>query len=157
MWLVVVLATSSIEATFEQFYKEWERIPYKYGGDSHLGIDCSALVRRWLRIWIPGQIPRSCHGIYIWLRLTLGWHETERPTRWGLVFWEGTNPRKPPGTKTHIGIIIGVKGQFSWGSVFITMEARRPCVALWLRQIQDNMTFMGGEYGNTLGYNVPKD
>lgn len=84
--------------------KEYEGVPYLFGGDSKAGIDCSAMVRKIYQA-VGISLPRTAQEQYDAVR-----HVDESQVRAGdLVFFTGTyNAGK---YITHVGVYTG-NGQF---------------------------------------------
>ena len=82
-------------------YAKWDGTPYKYGGNSHSGVDCSSLMQIFYRDAFGLQIPRTTAH-----QAKIGHQVNKSTSREGdLVFFKtGYNSR-------HSGIIIE-KGKF---------------------------------------------
>ena len=82
-------------------YAKWDGTPYKYGGTSHRGVDCSSLMQILYRDAFGLQIPRTTAH-----QAKIGYQVNKSTSREGdLVFFKtGYNSR-------HSGIIIE-KGKF---------------------------------------------
>ncbi|WP_074398524.1 MULTISPECIES: NlpC/P60 family protein [unclassified Halomonas] len=84
------------EALLSQ-HEEWVGTPYRLGGTSQRGIDCSALVRNIFRDTFELDLPRSTRG-----QIHEGRSIDRQSLRAGdLVFF------RPPGAYDHVGIYVG--------------------------------------------------
>ncbi len=92
-----------------QFVSEWLATPYRYGGFSKAGIDCSGFVIKVATDQFPDtELPRSARDIAI-----LGKEVTVEELQTGdLVFFAAS---KVPGLITHVGIYLS-DGQFAHAS-----------------------------------------
>ena len=50
-----------LDSTIKNFVYEWIGRPYKFGGTSKNGIDCSALVQNFYKSIFGIDIPRTCY------------------------------------------------------------------------------------------------
>lgn len=95
---------SSIEQVREALlaqHQQWMGTPYRLGGTSQHGIDCSALVRTIFRDTFELDLPRSTRG-----QVHEGRPIDRQSLRAGdLVFF------RPPGPYNHVGIYVG-EGRF---------------------------------------------
>jgi lipoprotein Spr len=88
------------------FTNEWLHVPYRYGGNSKSGIDCSALTRLFIKDVYDQKIPRTAYKQYKSLKKV-----SKKDLRRGdLVFFKN-NSRRP----NHVGIYLG-KGKFMHAS-----------------------------------------
>jgi cell wall-associated NlpC family hydrolase len=64
--LTFILTTNlyAQDSLIKPFIKEWLGKPYKFGGESKKGIDCSAFVQRFYKEIYHVLIPRTCEYIY---------------------------------------------------------------------------------------------
>lgn len=53
-----------IDSLTLEFFEEWKNVPYKFGGDSKKGIDCSKFTRRYYRNVFGFDIPPTCAKQY---------------------------------------------------------------------------------------------
>lgn len=51
-----------LEEKVETFIKEWWQVPYRYGGTTKRGIDCSAFTQRFYRDIFGKKIPRTARS-----------------------------------------------------------------------------------------------
>lgn len=51
-----------LQEKVEAFIKEWWKVPYKYGGTTKRGIDCSAFTQRFYREVLDKKIPRTARS-----------------------------------------------------------------------------------------------
>jgi len=79
------------------FLDEWYGIPYRYGGGSKMGIDCSAFTSLFLKEVYNVQLPRTARAQYDKGR-RVGQDELEQGD---LVFFNTT------GRITHVGVYLG--------------------------------------------------
>lgn len=78
-------------------HQRWAGTPYRIGGTSERGIDCSALVRNVYRDTFNLELPRSTHG-----QIHEGRSIDRQELQAGdLVFFQ------PPGRYNHVGIYMG--------------------------------------------------
>lgn len=79
----------------ERYYQVWKGTPYRYGGTSRRGIDCSAFVQQLYQTVYGIQIPRAT-------RQQKGWGQpVQTPFKTGdLVLF------KIPGKSNHIGVYL---------------------------------------------------
>lgn len=52
------------DSTIDNFIKEWIGKPYRYGGKTEKGIDCSAFTQRFYKDVYGIDIPRTCETQY---------------------------------------------------------------------------------------------
>ncbi|RME92880.1 MAG: hypothetical protein D6767_02240 [Candidatus Hydrogenedentota bacterium] len=92
-----------------QFVDQWIGVPYRYGGNSRHGIDCSAFVGRAILSQFPEKkLPRSANGLS-----KIGKEVSKNDLLPGdLVFFAASSI---PGKITHVGIYLG-KGVFAHAS-----------------------------------------
>ena len=85
-----------INKSLNAFYKEWEGVEYKYGGNSKKGIDCSAFIQKAYKQTLDIKIPRTTI-----LQSKVGKKINKSQLQYGdLVFFKtGRNSR-------HVGIYI---------------------------------------------------
>ncbi len=53
------VTTAHLKKRFQAFYHRWEGTPYRYGGNSRKGMDCSAFVQRLYLETLGIRIPRT--------------------------------------------------------------------------------------------------
>lgn len=84
------------QALLEQ-HRSWAGTPYRLGGDSARGIDCSALVQQVYRDTFDLELPRSTYG-----QVQEGREIDRQALQAGdLVFF------RPPGQYQHVGVYVG--------------------------------------------------
>lgn len=94
-------AVDSVKATLMAEYESWKGTPYRLGGESAAGIDCSALVQRIFRDGLDLDLPRSTSG-----QALIGRRIDRDALKTGdLVFF------KPSRSGRHVGIYLG-EGRF---------------------------------------------
>lgn len=86
-------------------YEEWAGVPYRYGGNSKSGIDCSAFVRRTIAAVRDLRLPRTT-----WGQAQRGYAIERSELRVGDLVFFRTGP-----SKRHVGIYIG-NGRFMHAS-----------------------------------------
>ena len=91
------------DSTLDSFIKEWLGVPYKYGGRTKRGIDCSQFTKRLYKDVYNKDLPDVC-----WKQ----WKATKRVSKdslekGDLVFFKSR--RSPSGW--HVGVYLG-NGQF---------------------------------------------
>lgn len=59
------VAQYSADSVVNNFVKEWIGKPYKFGGKTIKGIDCSALVQTFYKVAFGYLIPRTCYYQFI--------------------------------------------------------------------------------------------
>lgn len=80
-----------------RFYNEWFLTPYKLGGNSKAGIDCSAFVQRAFRAAFQTKLPRTTKQ-----QSRMGWKiSPKRLTQGDLVFFKLNKKTR------HVGIYLG--------------------------------------------------
>jgi len=65
--ILAILSTLNVSAqdsSIKSFINEWLGKPYRYGGETKKGIDCSALVQRFYKDVYNTVIPRTCAYIF---------------------------------------------------------------------------------------------
>lgn len=77
----------------------WWRTPYRYGGDSHQGIDCSAFVGILYHSAFQLTLGRTIQDILKEVRI---WKKLTRPKQGDLLFFRTTRSRRI----THIGVYL---------------------------------------------------
>ena len=87
----------------DSFISKWLGKPYRYGGETKKGIDCSAFTREFYRIVLGFDIPRTAYYQELFLRKVK--REDLRPG--DIIFF---NSKVSP-SKRHCGVYIG-SGQF---------------------------------------------
>lgn len=51
--------TSQVKNRLQQHYADWQGTPYKYGGESRSGVDCSAYVQNAFKFALGYKLPRT--------------------------------------------------------------------------------------------------
>lgn len=88
---------SEVTSILKQQFARWEGTPYRYGGDSRRGVDCSAFVQSVYRDGFGFGLPRSTTE-----QMREGTPITRNSLEVGdLVFFQ-ISPKQP-----HVGIYIG--------------------------------------------------
>lgn len=92
----VVQKSAWIRTALYNEYKQWEKTPFSYGGESSQGIDCSAFVQKIYKNAFNINLPRTTKE-----QLSYGYKVAKNSMREGdLIFFKtGYNSR-------HVGIII---------------------------------------------------
>lgn len=54
----------NIDSLIQVFYNEWKDVPYRYGGNSKKGIDCSKFTKRYYLDVYGIEIPGTCSKQY---------------------------------------------------------------------------------------------
>lgn len=86
----------SVRAALMAEYESWKGTPYRFGGESSAGIDCSALVQRIFRDSLDFDLPRSTRG-----QALIGQRVDKAALKTGdLVFF------KPEQSGRHVGIYL---------------------------------------------------
>ncbi|MFC0267985.1 C40 family peptidase [Kushneria aurantia] len=96
---------AQIEDALMSEYSAWKGTPYRYGGETSSGIDCSALVQRVYRDGFSFDLPRTTAGQVLTGRRV----ERDELKPGDLVFF------KPYRGDRHVGIYIG-DGRFMHAS-----------------------------------------
>ena len=108
-YLPILQPTPEVESTLDQLRAEiarWQGTPYRFGGMSRKGIDCSAFAMIIYHSVFDIRIPRTTEQ-----QLKLGRHVEMRNLNTGdLVFF------LPKSKKMHMGIYLG-QGEFAHASV----------------------------------------
>lgn len=104
--LFTTLNVNSIDNNkIQEFINSWWEVPYKWGGTTRKGIDCSAFIQKLYKIVFDINIPRTCKEQYKYCIKTIDSFETG-----DLVFFKMGND------KWHVGIYL-IEGQFAHASV----------------------------------------
>lgn len=97
---------TSIEKQLQNAFQEWEGTPYRYGGESSNGIDCSAFTQQVFRDFFGTDIPRSTRS-----QLQEGKGVRRKSIKTGDLIFFKTGRRA-----LHVGISMG-DGDFIHASV----------------------------------------
>lgn len=63
-FILLSLNSYSQDSVIKSFINEWIGKPYRFGGETKKGIDCSALVQKFYKNVYNTLIPRTCKYIY---------------------------------------------------------------------------------------------
>lgn len=89
----------SITSSFLHFFKGWEGVPYRFGGENKRGIDCSAFVQQAYRETMNMSLPRTTYS-----QVKVGKQLNYDNVRSGdLVFFRTSR------TDRHVGVYLGDK------------------------------------------------
>ena len=92
---------SGVEKQLRRNAEKWQGVPYRYGGDSRRGIDCSALVAKIYAATFDVALPRTVQR-----QMTVGYSVDRQPLAAGdIVFFDAG------GYGPHAGIYLG-RGEF---------------------------------------------
>lgn len=105
--------------------RAWEGTPYRFGGASRSGIDCSALMQRWFEDLFARGLPRTADEQFD--QGTPVEHEDLRPG--DLVFF-GSKSRI-----SHVGVYVG-HGEFAHASRSVGVTVSRLDEAYWERRFR---------------------
>ena len=95
-------AEARVEGLFREAQADWDATPYRYGGATRRGIDCSALMVTWFRGLFDLALPRTAAAQY-----RMGESVSRHDLRPGdLVFFNTT------GGISHVGVYVG-SGEFA--------------------------------------------
>lgn len=87
----------NVRAALMAEYESWKGTPYRFGGESSAGIDCSALMQRIFRDGLGLDLPRSTSG-----QALIGQRVDKDALKTGdLVFF------KPEQSGRHVGVYLG--------------------------------------------------
>lgn len=101
-----VYSTEIKNNDLQSFINEWWQVPYKWGGTTHKGIDCSAFIQRLYKSVFEIELPRTCREQY---KKCIKIAKDSLSTG-DLVFF------KMAKNKWHVGIYL-TNGQFAHASV----------------------------------------
>lgn len=96
---------SNYSNKIQEFINEWWQVPYKWGGTTKKGIDCSAFVQKLYKNVFNINIPRTCRE-----QINFGIKAIDSFSTGDLVFFKMGND------KWHVGIYL-IEGQFAHASV----------------------------------------
>lgn len=133
MMLVLVLAsacaptrtlrTSEIEQKLLQAHEEWRGTPYRLGGTTRNGIDCSSFVQTVMRDYLNQEVPRNTES-----QLRVGFRVRPQQLQPGdLVFYRTGRQR------LHVGIYIN-EGRFLHASTSNGVMISRMEETYWSRR-----------------------
>lgn len=131
--VVVNKSDSVILTKIDQHYKKWQKTPYRYGGTTLAGSDCSALVMNFYKNKMSKKLPRSAAE-----QAKLG-HKVTTPKAGDLVFFKTGGSR----SGLHVGIYYA-DGKFlhastSKGVIFSNLKQDYWKKRYWMtRRIIDN-------------------
>ncbi len=97
---------TSIEKQLQNAFQEWEGTPYRYGGETSNGIDCSAFTQQVFRDFFAKEIPRNTRS-----QLQEGKGIRRKSIKTGDLIFFKTGRRS-----LHVGISMG-DGDFIHASV----------------------------------------
>lgn len=110
-----------LQQALKQYYRAWAGVPYRYGGTTRQGIDCSAFVRQASRRVRGIQLPRTTDA-----QVQRGYRIAPGELRPGdLVFFH-------TGGYQHVGIYIG-HGRFMHASSSVGVTLSRLSNIYWRR------------------------
>lgn len=113
---------SRLLSAFMAYYRNWTRVPYRYGGTGKNGIDCSAFVRQAMARVRGLRLPRTTRA-----QIRRGHAIPRNELRVGdLVFF------KTGGKSRHVGIYIG-HGRFMHVSTRVGVTISRLDNVYWRR------------------------
>ncbi len=92
---------TGVERQLRQNARKWLGVPYRYGGDSRRGIDCSALVARLYDATFDVRLPRTVRR-----QMAAGQPVGKRPLAPGDIVFFKTGFRN-----IHVGVYLG-RGEF---------------------------------------------
>jgi len=95
------LSDASLRATLLKHFDRWEGAPYRFGGNSRYGVDCSGFVHIMFRDALGVDVPRSTQ-----LLSRTGYPVSQRRLASGDIIIFRTSR-----TNLHVGIYVG-HGQF---------------------------------------------
>ncbi|OOE86806.1 C40 family peptidase [Salinivibrio sharmensis] len=91
------ISDHALDQALTQLYRQWQGTPYRWGGTSHQGIDCSAYTQHVYQEALATPLPRTTHG-----QAKTGYAIDYKSARQGdLVFFHIR-----PGLR-HVGIFLG--------------------------------------------------
>lgn len=119
-------AQQSVTELLEDYYATWRGTPYRFGGTSRRGIDCSAFTQQAMRRALGVRLPRTTSQ-----QITQGQSIPRRLIRPGdLVFF------KTGETLNHVGVIVG-PGKFMHASTRKGVTISRLDDSYWRSRVID--------------------
>jgi cell wall-associated NlpC family hydrolase len=117
------LRTTEIEQKLLQAHQEWRGTPYRLGGTTRNGIDCSSFVQTVMRDYLNQEVPRSTES-----QLRVGFRVRPQQLQPGdLVFYRTGRQR------LHMGIYIN-EGRFLHASTSNGVMISRMDETYWSRR-----------------------
>lgn len=121
---------------FDNFLSEWKNVPYKYGGTTKKGIDCSAFTQKIFSCLYEIQIPRTSSKQYKFTERI----ETDSLKFGDLVFFK--SKLSPSGW--HVGFYLG-------GLKFLHASNRKEDIKIsFLNEDKYKKNFLGGGRVNSI-------
>jgi lipoprotein Spr/probable lipoprotein NlpC len=117
------LRTSEIEQKLMQAHEEWRGTPYRLGGTSRNGIDCSSFVQTVMREYLNQEVPRNTES-----QLRVGFRIRPQQLQPGDLVFYRTGRRR-----LHVGIYVS-DGRFLHASTSNGVMISRMEETYWSRR-----------------------